>query len=660
MARRSMNIVDAIAWVETTGKSLVGRHIANIYYSRNDGILYFKIKGNIIVVAEPAKRVHVTRRREPPKEFKPDPLVVLSRKYLRDARIRDIGIIGNDRIIYLESSTGYKLVVELMPRGIAALVDPEGLVLAATKYLRLRDRSIRPKTPYTPPPSSYPGIRSITIDFLEDILRGEKKLVPVLVRKAGIPGEVAEEALYRAGISTNARPDDLAREDLERILDNVLGILDESVGGKGYIVYSEGVPVEADPFYPRRFEADAYAVREKPVFDEALDELFESGAKIVDGGEFDSDVEREKERLLASLRKSEELAGEYRRMAEELRRLADIVARHYSVFEGIVACSRQYSGDEEALKSCLGKIPFTVTGEGLEIPVKGMKLVVPWDIESVDDLILYLYRKAGSLEAKAERAFEARREVERRLSELEVKVKARKLQELYKRRKRFWFEKFHYTITRNAFLVIGGKDASQNELIVRRYIEEGDLFLHADIHGAPAVVLKARGRVPAEEDVYDAGVIAVAYSKAWKAGVGAVRVFYVDARQVSLSPPTGEYLAKGGIMVYGRKRYLKPLPVRIWIGIVLGLDGVPRVLAGSEEVVRRHSIAYASLIPGEEKRLEVAKRLKEALTSSLALENPEVVLAIPDEDIASRIPGRSKITGVRRGLGEPVNYEAFE
>ena len=47
----------------------------------------------------------------------------------------------------------------------------------------------------------------------------------------------------------------------------------------------------------------------------------------------------------------------------------------------------------------------------------------------------------------------------------------------------FWFEKFNWCITSDNYLVIGGRDAQQNEAIVKRYLRPGDAYLHADVHG---------------------------------------------------------------------------------------------------------------------------------------------------------------------------------
>jgi predicted ribosome quality control (RQC) complex YloA/Tae2 family protein len=67
------------------------------------------------------------------------------------------------------------------------------------------------------------------------------------------------------------------------------------------------------------------------------------------------------------------------------------------------------------------------------------------------------------------------------------------------RPKRRWFEKFRWFVSSgfvssDGFLVIGGRDASTNETLVKRHMVKGDIFVHADIPGAAAVVVKSEGK----------------------------------------------------------------------------------------------------------------------------------------------------------------------
>ena len=57
-------------------------------------------------------------------------------------------------------------------------------------------------------------------------------------------------------------------------------------------------------------------------------------------------------------------------------------------------------------------------------------------------------------------------------------------------RKPHWFEKFHWFLTSENALVLSGRDAQQNELLVKRYLRKDDLYVHADLHGAATTILR--------------------------------------------------------------------------------------------------------------------------------------------------------------------------
>ncbi|KAL0937802.1 DUF814 domain-containing protein [Colletotrichum truncatum] len=153
---------------------------------------------------------------------------------------------------------------------------------------------------------------------------------------------------------------------------------------------------------------------------------------------------------------------------------------------------------------------------------------------------------------------------------------------LHLTRKQIWFEKFIWFISSDGYLVLGGKDAQQNEMLYKRYLRKGDVYVHADMHGAATVIIK---NTPSDPDapippstLAQAGTLAVCSSSAWdsKAGMGA---WWVKADQVSKSAPTGEYLPTGSFMVRGQKNFLPPAQLLLGIGIMFKI---------SEESKARH------------------------------------------------------------------------
>ena len=655
MARRSMSVLDLEAWIRATGSKLAGLRLVNVYQQGDTLLLRFKGGGlDYLVVAEPGRRIHATRRLRPPGESRPTPLLMLLRKHLKGRRLESASRLGRDRIALLRFQGGYSLVVELVPRGVAALLDGNGVVLAASRYMELRDRAVKPRQPYEPPPPpARDPLKPPDAGELSEALRGQRDVVRGLVRGLGLPGEAAEEAAYRAGVDPRRQPESLGEAELEALASAVRELLEESRSGRGYLALGEGV-AEATPFEPRRFKGSNVEVRVYDSIDEALDDLF---ASIQQGGEAPpGGAGAERAKLQASLEEARRVMEEYLEEARRLRELAEAVASNYDALARVVECveaSRARGGWGEASR-CPGVVGVEPSRGVYRVRLPGLPGEVTLRAgETVDKLIVRLYAEAGEAEAKARRAREALEQAEARLAELELRARARRVLEAARRRRREWYERYHWIITRNGFLAIGGRDASQNESVVKRYLGDDDIFMHADIHGAPAVVVKTQGTTPPTEDLLDAAVIAAAYSKAWRAGVGGVRVYWVWGRQVSKSPPPGEYLARGAFMVYGKKNYLPPIPLRLSLGLALDSEGAPMVIVGPEDLVSQRSLAYVVLAPGDARVDDVVEEVRRALAGALPRESRHLALGLPPEEVRIRIPGRSRIITSRRGRIPP-------
>ncbi|KAF9677179.1 hypothetical protein SADUNF_Sadunf08G0081000 [Salix dunnii] len=140
-------------------------------------------------------------------------------------------------------------------------------------------------------------------------------------------------------------------------------------------------------------------------------------------------------------------------------------------------------------------------------------------------------------------------------------------------RKVHWFEKFNWFISSENYLVISGRDAQQNEMIVKRYVSKGDLYVHADLHGASSTVIKNhRPEQPVPPlTLNQAGCFTVCHSQAWDSKI-VTSAWWVYPHQVSKTAPTGEYLTVGSFMIRGKKNFLPPHPLIMGFGLLFRLD----------------------------------------------------------------------------------------
>jgi len=246
------------------------------------------------------------------------------------------------------------------------------------------------------------------------------------------------------------------------------------------------------------------------------------------------------------------------------------------------------------------------------------------------------FDKSKKARKKIDGAKKAIVETEKKLAIARKKAEVRE-KVLLKKRKRDWFEKFHWFYTGNGFLVVGGRDAHSNEYIVKKHMNEKDIYFHAEIFGAPHCVLKTEGKKPGKEDLIEAAVFAGTFSKAWQEGLAAVDVYSVSPEQVSKKAPSGEALGTGAFMIYGEKNWFKKSPLSIAIGIEKK-ESTARVISGPASAVKVHAVFFVELLQGKIEKNETAKKLKKLFDEKLGKNEFTI------DDFVSMIPtGRFEI-----------------
>ena len=143
-------------------------------------------------------------------------------------------------------------------------------------------------------------------------------------------------------------------------------------------------------------------------------------------------------------------------------------------------------------------------------------------------------------------------------------------------RRQLWFEKFFYFLSSDHYLILGGRDAQQNEILYRRHLRKGDVYIHADLPGATSIVVK---NLKGHEDrpipprtLNEAGMFCVCTSEAWdkKSVMGA---WWVDAGQVSKTLPSGEFLGSvGEFVVKGKKNFLPPAQLLLGFAVTFRIS----------------------------------------------------------------------------------------
>ena len=203
-----------------------------------------------------------------------------------------------------------------------------------------------------------------------------------------------------------------------------------------------------------------------------------------------------------------------------------------------------------------------------------------------------------------------------------------------------WYARYKWFVTSDGMPVVTGKDAEQNEELVKKHAEEGDLVFHADIQGAGFTVIKANGKTISEAAKKEAAAFAGANSKAWQKGLGIIDVYAISPAQLSKTARSGESVGKGAFIVTGKREWFKP-EVRLCIGLRLKESSV-EILSGPEDAVKAYAQYYARIRPGSERPPALAKKVKSYLLN-VAGKDAERVQAIKSSEFERFLLGTGEI-----------------
>jgi len=661
MLKEEMNSFDIAAVTVELDHKLRDFRVDNIYQINPKTLLlnfHGKEGARSSLLIEAGKRVHITFY-EIKKPSKPMKFCMVLRKYLRNGVVEKVEQRGFERIVELSiinRGERYRLVTEVFGDGNVILVDSDERILQALSYKRMRDRNILRGETFHYPPQVGIDPRTLNRQKLADLKScGSTEVVKALARFLCIGGFYAEEILLRSGIPKNKPCVSLSNEELDSLFKSLqsLFLLVQDGHFKPYIYLDEdGKMVDVAPFLLRRYAS--FKCVQFDDFNKALDEFY-SKTSVETQIQVDKDyADQEVARLERVLKKQEETLRESKQKAEIYRKIGDSIYQHLGDFQLLLekVMTEKRSGKTwkeicEAIvkeKSEL-RIP-SIYFEDLN--PQTLMLQVSVDSQSFDlNLKLSAQKNAAEyyeLAKKAEKKIEgAQKAIETTRGQVEKArlLGAEKIEKTslvsHVSRKREWFEKFRWFYSSEGLLVIGGRDATTNEIIIKKHVEPYDMVFHAGIQGAPFVVIKTKGATPSEQTIKEAAKFAASYSSAWKAGMTSVDVYWVWPEQVSKTPPSGEFLPKGAFMIYGTKNYVKGVVLEVAIGLIGEAQNF-RVIGGPPEAVAHHTGTFVKLVPGKETSGKLAKQIRERLANFSSEKIRQEVQKLPLEDIQWFIP----------------------
>ena len=167
-----------------------------------------------------------------------------------------------------------------------------------------------------------------------------------------------------------------------------------------------------------------------------------------------------------------------------------------------------------------------------------------------------------------------------------------------------WYHSYYWWITKNGFLVVGGKNADQSEKLVKSYMADTDYYFHSDSVGSGSFILFNKNNNPSDIDLDDTANGLLSLSQQWKNGVGS-SVYWVYGHQVSKTPPTGEYITKGSFIVNGTRNYIKV--DTLILGYALTKEN--ELLLAPYRIIQRYNKPFIKILPKTDTKKGNMKKL---------------------------------------------------
>ncbi|TLZ74701.1 MAG: fibronectin-binding domain-containing protein [Methanobacteriota archaeon] len=588
-------------------QGLVGGHVDKIYQSQDEVIFRINLAGGGKAELYSRAGRWLCLHELETKPESPPPFAQTLRRLLDNARIVAIEQRGFDRIAVFGVERGpdaLRVIFEVFGNGNLIVTKGDTTVAVQAPQL-FKDRKVQVGEPYAFPAA---GVDPLELDrggFAETLRGAKGQVVRVLASILNLGGTYAEELCLRAAVLNLA----VAVEQERRPT----------------VVFQEGHAVDATPI--ELVQHRGLERREFPTFNEALSHYLTVAEPEAEGAKAGGAAAK----FLRRIAQQEQSLAALREEATRLEAQAVFLYGHYAVFDELLKAVREgRDPPEHGQIKAIDRKERTVTlsiGDFDTITLEYEKDV------TANAQALYDRRRDALL--KAQRVEEAIAATRAEMEAATAKAVRAAKRPRVKATKALWFEAYRWALSSEGHLILGGRDARTNDQLVKKHLKEGDRYAHADVHGAPSTVIKD-GAKASEATLREACEFALAYSKAWSAGLAGGSAYWVLPEQVSKQAESGEFLPRGAFVIRGKRNYVHDLPIRLAIGEV-EVDGHRKIMGGPVSAVAARAARYVVLGPGKEDREAVAKRLAAAFT-------------VPIEEIARTMPPGAVEIVERHGL----------
>ncbi|MCK9592543.1 MAG: NFACT family protein [Methanoregula sp.] len=581
-------------------------------------------KARYQMIIEAGRRAHLVKDLpEPPKN--PPQFAMFLRKYLSGGKVLAIHQHGLERILIFDIGKGnliYRLIIELFDEGNIILTDENYTIIKPLRHHRFKEREIIPHALYTlgatDPTASLENLSSA-------IRNDDRDLVRSLAIGCMLGGMYAEYICLKAGLDKSLPA---SQVNPETIFTAVQDLFYQVVQTPKPIIYEK----HCEPIDIR----DKNDVQYFSTFSEAL-EVFYPLTKA-ERKTADAKSKLTKEERILKYQKSA-----IRKFDEKIEKTEAVVA---AIYENYAFVSQVISSLDHASKTHSWQDIEKITRQSNSPDARKIIAFYPEDaaveIDTGKRIKIFVHE---GIEQNAGRYYDVikkfRKKKEGALKAMKTAPpKKKEVRREFIFMKKLWYHRFRWFVTSDGVVVLGGRDASQNEELVKKYMGGQDLFVHADVHGASVVIVK--GKTVHMDEVAQ---FAASYSGAWRSGHFSADVYSALPSQVSKTPESGEFISRGSFIVRGERTYYRNIPLAIGIGLML--DPHAAVIGGPLSAIKGKTKTFVELKPGQFEPNDVAKKVLRILKQNVSEEEEKVLKGILNTTYVAAFvpPGGSDIVG---------------
>ncbi|MGB8023319.1 MAG: ribosome rescue protein RqcH [Nitrososphaeraceae archaeon] len=631
-----------------------GYYVSNITAITKDSFL-FKLHHSTepdIILMVSTKGLWITRLKF--KQIEENVLISIIKTELERAKLESVEQINSERIITIKfklmDGKTRIMVGEFFGQGNIILCDESMQILAILNPIEVRHRTLKAGFRYVHPPVRGIDVFTISVEQLRAMRSAAEKDLDILRwigRNISLPKKFVEEIARKAGIA-NKKVAQLSDDDLEKMYNTIKILVTDVSSGKNHepiiILGTDGKPQDALPIITD--DATKLPVKRVDSYMDAVDGALTRD--ILDLGRNMQTIEMGKQ--IAIL----EHDLEEQNKAKEKVISKSFVIRNLANQLMILSNRGVDSFNDDLIKQLLA------TNSASTINEKGMNF-----LEVVNERVSIGY---NNLPKVASLLYSRAKEMERGSASIE-EAKAMLLTQIDKLRNqkdlihsrivikqhvsKEWYERYHWFITSDGLLAVGGRDSSSNSALVRKHLTEQDIVFHAEIYGSPFFILKnSAGISEIEKSLHQVAQATVSFSRGWKDGLSSADAYWVKADQIKKGAPTGQFLPKGSFVIEGKRNYIKGVEIRLALGIMQKNNNGFTLFCGPADAIKKRSLIYSILVPGGSDPANIAKKIKSEFVRESGDDNELAgfIKSLSVDEFVRTIPyGKSKISFTERG-----------